>query len=538
MSCRMLSLSANFAVLPRVTSIISRTIGSSSVIGQQVAGTVSKSEDKTPLPSCSAVRPFSEIPGPKTYPFFGSLFSLIFHKEFDKKQIHKIFQSLVDDYGPIVRLESPTYPPVVILTDPRDCETVVRATMENPIREGFFSLRQVRRDTKDKYFEGSCGILVENNEQWKKLRSRFQTPMMKAKNVTHYLSQMDEVTLNFMDRIAALQKEHGEMPHDFQFELYKWALESIGLVALNRRLGCLDPNISSDSEPMKLIRHINDLFDLLNECEHGIQFWRIYPTASYKKLEKCHEEFLRIADQNICQTEAALLSKTRADEDENLTLMEKLLLTPGLSRKDVVTLILDMLFAGVDTTSHTIGFTLYLLAKNPDCQAKLQEEMDSVIGDHEGPLTSKHIAQLSYLKAVVKESLRVFPLTTGTVRALEKDLVLSGYQVPKGWSAVLFGMKMGHDERNFPRPSEFIPERFLRHKPLGPIHPYATFPFGVGTRMCIGRRIAEQELYIFLARVMHRYSVSYQYEDMDIISRLVHVPSQPLRFSFSERRSR
>ncbi|XP_068235984.1 probable cytochrome P450 49a1 isoform X2 [Palaemon carinicauda] len=497
-----LSSAANVAASSRAALVIFRGFGTSSATKQQVTGAVSSLDDKTPLPSSSAVKPTSEIPGPKRYPFVGSLLSVVFNKDFDKKRIHKTFHKMVEEYGPIVRFESPTYRPSVFLSDPRDCETVVRATMENPIREGFFSLHKVRRDSANKYFEGNCGLLVENDEKWKRLRSRFQTPMLKPKNVSHYMEAMDEVTLEFMERIASLQKQHGEMPPDFQFELYKWASESVGLVALNRRLGCLDPNISSDSEPMKLIQHINTIFDSLNECEHGVQLWRLYPTASYKKLQKAHEEFLRIADQNIRQTEEALLSKTRTDEDENLTLMEELLLTPGLSRKDVVTLILDMLFAGVDTTSHTIGFTLYLLAKNPNCQAKLQDEVDNVIGNHEGPLTPKHIAQMSYLKAVVKESFRVFPLTMGTVRTLEKDLVLSGYHVPKGWAAVLYGMGMGHDERNFPRAKEFIPERWLRHKPLGPIHPFSTFPFGLGTRMCIGRRIAEQELYTFLTRVV------------------------------------
>lgn len=57
------------------------------------------------------------------------------------------------------------------------------------------------------------------------------------------------------------------------------------------------------------------------------------------------------------------------------------------------------------------------------------------------------------------------------------------------------------DEACFPRPNEYLPERWLRDKPYGDIHPYASLPFSHGSRMCIGRRIAEQEMYIFLARV-------------------------------------
>ncbi|KAK7076174.1 hypothetical protein SK128_023460 [Halocaridina rubra] len=497
------------------------------------------------------VKPVSEIPGPKSYPFFGSILSIIFSKDYDKKSAHTIFISLVKKFGDIVCLKSPTYPPCVVLNKPDDVQTVVQNTMQNPIRLGFFALDRVRKDAVD-YFENKGGILVENNEEWKRVRSRVQTPMMKIKNVAAFLPKVDQVTLDFMDRIASLQEKHGEMPDDFQTELYKWALEwhksmlticqvivfdselyhhpsnnsfkyfnySVSLVALNRRIGCLEPDLSSNSEPMKLIYNVNKIFDALNETEHGLQFWRIYPTAAYKQLQISHSEFLRIADQNINQTEAALLSKNSKIGDDELMLMEKLLLTPGLSRKDVVTLILDMLFAGIDTTSHTLGFTLYLLAKNPKCQAKLQREVDEVLGDMKGLLTLKHLSQLSYLKAVVKESLSGFI-----------------FYVHEQYAALLMGLTMGHDERNFPRPKEFLPERWLRNKPLGSIHPYSTFPFGVGTRMCIGRRIAEQELYIFLARIMQRFTVEYNYQDIDIKSRLVFVPSQPLRFKFTERRN-
>ncbi|KAG0727396.1 putative cytochrome P450 12a5, mitochondrial [Chionoecetes opilio] len=242
---------------------------------------------------------------------------------------------------------------------------------------------------------------------------------------------------------------------------------------------------------------------------------------------------IRLADSNIRDTEASLLAL--GTEDREVTLLEKLLLTPGLSRKDVTTLILDMLFAGIDTTSHSMAFTLYLLARHPEAQAKLQEEVDGVLRGHEGPLTERHLAQLTYLKAVIKESLRIFPLVVGVARTLDKDLILDDYLIPKGWSMLGINMLTGWDERFFPRVKEFVPERWLRHKPLGPIHPYASLPFGAGTRMCIGRRLAEQEMYIFLTRVMERFTVEYKYEDIEIVTKLVNTPSRPLRFNLIER---
>ncbi|XP_042225713.1 probable cytochrome P450 49a1 [Homarus americanus] len=483
----------------------------------------------------AAPRPTSEIPGPRIFPIIGSLLSMLINYKFDSRAIHKMWIEIIKDYGPIVQFHQPGMGKMVALTNPDDIELVTRATIENPVRIGFESLQKIRMDTVDDYFEKKTGILIENGEEWWRVRSRVQTPMMKIKNVNAYLTRMDEVTLVFMDRIAALQEQFGEMPSDFQFELYKWALESVSLIALNRRLGCLDPDIPMDSKPMKMIKIVNELFDLLNETEINLPYWKIYPTRAFRKLKKNHQEFLELADYHIQETEAQLNSNDSSGHKEP-SMMETLLLTPGLSRKDVVTLILDMLFAGIDTTSHTIGFTLYLLARNPEVQARLQREVDSVLGDLEGPITPNHMAQLSYLKAVIKESLRIFPLTPGFVRTLEKDIVLGGYCVPKGWMAVGFNIFIGWDEAYFPRAKEFIPERWLRHRPLGPIHPYASLPFGSGTRMCVGRRIAEQELHTFMARVMHRFTVDYKHEDIDCVSKLVFVPSKPLKFTFTERR--
>ncbi|KAK8744757.1 hypothetical protein OTU49_000599, partial [Cherax quadricarinatus] len=483
----------------------------------------------------SEPKPVYEVPGPRVFPFLGTLPSMIFDKTFRVNAPHLYLLKMMKTYGPIFKFVLPFMPPAVVVANPYDTEALVRATMNNPVRDGFESYKKIRRDAADNYFENKTGLLTENGEEWWRVRSRVQPLMMRIKEVVAYLPVMDQITLDFMDRIASLQSQFGEMPSDFQNELYKWALESIGSVTLNRRLGCLDPNIAPDSEPLRLIKLVNQLFTSLNDAEFSAHIWMYFPTPAFKKLQKTHQEFLEIADKNIRETEAALLAQEPSD-DRELTLMEGLLLKPGLSRKDVVTLMLDMIFGGIDTTSNSLGFVLYLLARNSEVQTRLQEEVDTVLGDHKGPLTPHHLANLHYLKAVVKESMRLYPTFLGTGRTLDKELVISGYLIPKGWQVMVMGTLMGRDEAFFPRAEEFLPERWMRDRPLGPIHPFSAVPFGIGTRMCIGRRIAEQEMYIFLTRVMQRFTVDYKYEDLEIMCRLMFSSASPLKFSFTERR--
>ncbi|XP_027212219.1 probable cytochrome P450 49a1 [Penaeus vannamei] len=507
-------------------AVISRCLGSSSIQEQLAVPLEEEIRD---------AKPISEIPGPKSYPVVGSLLTIMKGHQFDKMAAHKFYLHMRDTHGHIYRMTVPIAGNFTVVSNPDDCEKLLRVTMHNPQRLPLDSIKAVREETVDGFFKENTGLLLENGEKWWRVRSKVQTPMMKPKMVGAYLQQMDEVSREFTDRIAQLQEEHGEMPSDFQFELYKWALESVSLVALNRRMGCLNPDVAQDSETVRLIGIVNGIFQALNDLEMGSMLWRLVRTPTYNTLKRRHGEFLEIAMRNIQETEAAILAEDPENERE-LSLMETLLLTEGLTRKDVLTLILDMLTAGIDTTSHTLGFALYLLARNPQAQAKLHEELDTVLGDHQGPLLPKHMAQLSYLKAVIRETLRIFPIAIAMVRILDQDAVLGGYVLPKGEKVIYPNMIAAWDEHYFPRAKEFIPDRWLRGRPLGPIHPYASLPFGAGTRMCIGRRIAEQEMYTFLARVMQRFTIDYKYEDVDIRTRLVCMPSQPLRFSFTERR--
>ncbi|KAL7643898.1 UNVERIFIED_CONTAM: hypothetical protein RMT77_005907 [Armadillidium vulgare] len=326
---------------------------------------------------------------------------------------------------------------MVIITNPDDIENLFRITMKEPVRTEIGSLMKIRHEAADNFFDKNAGILTENFDEWRRVRSKIQTPMMKPKNIVKYLKAMDDVSIDFTDRIADLQRKYGEMPNDFLNEIYKWALESIGIVALNRRLGCLEPNLPSDSKQIRLINTVNNMFELISIINAEFPWWKYIYSPSYNKLKKEHEYLLSVVLSNVVEAEKELKKKINdGGMPEDLTLLETFLQTDGLTRKDVVTFMLDMFFAGIDTTSHTLGFTLYLLARNKEKQKKLQEELDMVLGDGKEILNEKQLGSLTYLKACVKESLRLFPLLPGLVRILQEDAVLGGYKIPKGVSII------------------------------------------------------------------------------------------------------
>lgn len=488
-----------------------------------------------PATASEPLKDFSEIPGPRQYPVLKSLPSLMLGG-FEPAKVHLFYKKMFAEYGPIIKLALPQMPNFVITMNPDDIAHIYRITMKNPLREGFDSFKKIRMEGSD-YFGGKGGILTENGEEWWRVRSRVQAPLMKPKNVAMYLPKVDEATLKLMDRIDELQTETGQTDDQFLQELYKWALECVGFVAFNKELGCLEPNLSSDSVPMQLIDNVNKLFSALNETEMNFPWWKYFKTKAYTDLEVSHDAFLKVADQSIQEAlESFKEAQKSGDASRRLSVMETFLQTEGLSKTDVTTIVLDMLFAGVDTTSHTLVFALYALAMNPKSQKKLQEEIDKVMGDS-AKVEPYHIAEMVYLNRVLKESLRLYPIVTGFLRTIPNETSLSGYRVPEGTWAIGFNMLIGQSEKYFQRADEFIPERWNRDRPFGEIHPYASLPFSFGTRMCIGKRIAEQEIYTFLIRVLQKYSITFENkEEMKIRAQLVMRPDIPLAFKFHARK--
>ena len=118
---------------------------------------------------------------------------------------------------------------------------------------------------------------------------------------------------------------------------------------------------------------------------------------------------------------------------------------------------------------------------------------------------------------------------------------MGGYHIPGGTAQVEFFVhQMGRDESIFEDAEAFKPERWLRNKDITLIESaeaFASLPFGFGTRMCLGRRIAELELHLLMARIVQQFDISYQpeVENVDPFMRGVTIPGRPVRVQFVDR---
>jgi cytochrome P450 len=169
---------------------------------------------------------------------------------------------------------------------------------------------------------------------------------------------------------------------------------------------------------------------------------------------------------------------------------------------------LTLLLAGHETTANALSWTLSLLARHPDAQARLHAELDDVVGDR--PLTLADVPRLEWTTAVFNEAMRLYPPAWMMARRLREDRVICGYQLAAGSMLILSPYVVQRDPQWWPDPTSFNPERWIAGvaaELTEAARPrYAYFPFGGGSRQCIGNSFAQLEGVVLLAERCRRWS--------------------------------
>jgi cytochrome P450 len=173
----------------------------------------------------------------------------------------------------------------------------------------------------------------------------------------------------------------------------------------------------------------------------------------------------------------------------------------AMSGRQVRDEILTILLAGHETTTVGLTWAWYLLATHPEVEARLQAEADTVLGDRLPTL--RDLPSLAYTSQVVSEVLRLYPPIWGLAREASEEVEIAGHLLRQGEVALCSPWAMHRDPRYFERPEAFEPERWAdgleRRLPR-----FAYFPFGGGSRQCLGKAFATMEMALVLATMARR----------------------------------
>ncbi|XP_055852794.1 probable cytochrome P450 6a20 [Episyrphus balteatus] len=218
--------------------------------------------------------------------------------------------------------------------------------------------------------------------------------------------------------------------------------------------------------------------------------------------EDLHNFFLRIVRETIKYRE-----KNSVKRNDFLNLMIELKnIDADLSLGKIAGQTFAYFFAGYENSTAAIGLTLYELALNEDIQDKLRAEIVNRMEKHRQRLTFECMMEMKYLKKVVKESLRKYPIVPFLLRLAKNDYPTSDpkYTIPKGTIVIIPTDAIQNDPDVYVDSEQFDPERF-RPEEVQLRNTTTWLPFGEGPRHCIGLRFAKMQIYVALILLLKNY---------------------------------
>jgi len=492
----------------------------------------------------ATARPMSEIPGPRRLPFIGTMYTMKPFPgwtvdPFDARTRGKYYE---ENYGNIKKSHLPFLPgcdPVITLLDPKDFNIVFRNEGKYPHRIESPVLGRYRKEQ-----EQSLGLLFSNKEEWWRLRQPLNRVMMRANAALPYLDLQSPIGDELVDLLKKNFREgNGKHPALMQ-DVYRWALESVCAVVYDQRIGSMDPNLPSDAWQKKFIKSFNQMLPLMFTLLFHPKEKLMEKCGIRSKTWKQFTEYMRYLDATTLRLidEAKTRFEESPQEDNARRFLPQLLSIESLEVKDKLAMIFDMMLAALDTTTYSLLRTLFFMSKYPETQDRLCEELTTHIGPPGSPVTPTALSNLHYLKACVKESQRLLPLAPQNGRALPIDVVIQGYRIPAGTQLLVEHEYVATSPKYFEDPLAYRPERWLRAEKRrggggseGAVDPFVVLPFGFGPRMCVGRRFAEQELWIGLIKIVHSFKVAYDGEELPLKTPGLDKLPINLDFVFTER---
>ena len=413
--------------------------------------------------------PLRPPPGPKGNFLLGNLSAV-------SRDWLGFYSRCANEYGDVVGLRY-VHVPICLVIHPRDIEYVLVTNAGNFTKSADY--RALARVL-------GKGLLTNEGQSWQHQRSLIQ-PAFRRENILSYAPVMTRATNQLLGSWTDGESRnlHGDMMA-LTLQIVAECLFGAEVASVAERVGnamqvVTDRFVVDASQALLLPFDIPDFLaparrrairDLNAIIEGIIQERR----ASHQRHGDLLGTLLQVRD-----------SSGQPMSDQQL-------------RDEVMTLFL----AGHETTAIALSWTCFLLAQHPRVEARLVEELSTVLGDR--PPAADDAPLLRYTEMILKESMRLYPAVWGIGRRAIADCEIGGYRVAAGTNIFIFQYLTQRDPRFFSNPDAFDPERW-REDPIrsGRIPRFAYFPFGGGPRVCVGASFAMLEATLLLAMIEQRF---------------------------------
>ncbi len=418
------------------------------------------------------------IPQPKTFGPLGNLPLL------DKDKPTMSLIKLANEQGPIFQLHTPAGAIIVVSGHELVKEVCDEERFDKSI-EG--ALEKVRAFAGDGLFTSWT-----HEPNWRKAHNILM-PTFSQRAMKDYHSMMTDIAVQLIQKWARLNPDEAV---DVPADMTRLTLDTIGLCGFNYRF-----NSYYRETPHPFI---NSMVRALDEAMHQMQRLDVQDKLMIRTKRQFHHDI-----QAMFSLVDSIIAERRSGGRDEKDLLARMLNVEDpetgekLDDENIRFQIITFLIAGHETTSGLLSFAIYFLLKHPRVLEKAYEEADRVLTD---PVPSyKQVLELSYIRMILQESLRLWPTAPAFSLYAKEDTVIGGkYPItPKDRISVLIPQLHRDKDAWGDNAEEFYPERF-EHPDQVPHHAYK--PFGNGQRACIGMQFALHEATLVLGMILQHFT--------------------------------
>ncbi|XP_072317247.1 cytochrome P450 11C1 [Eucyclogobius newberryi] len=488
------------------------------------------------------VRSFEEIPHTGRSGWV-NLFK--FWREDRFRNLHKHMEKSFRELGPIYREHVGTQNTVNILL-PGDISELFHSEGLHPQRMTFTAWA-THRETR----QLSKGVFLKNGEEWRADRLLLNKEVMMASAVRRFLPLLHEVAIDFCQMLKGRVECEGRgqgrgkrsLTIDPSPDLFRFALEASGHVLYGERIGLFSSSPSMESQKFiwAVERMLTTTLPLLflpprlllrigapQWTEHAKAWDHIFSHAE-ARIQKSYQRL------TCSRTQGSSTAASRGQYPGVLgQLMEKGQMSSDLIKANLT----ELMAGGVDTTAVPLQFAFFELGRNPDVQEKVRQQVKDSWAEAEGD-PQRALQGAPLLKGTVKEILRLYPVGITVQRYPIRDIVIQNYHIPAGTAVQACLYPMGRSAEVFREPLRFDPERWARGQQEGAggteAAGFRSLAFGFGSRQCVGRRIAENEMQLLLMHILLNFHLTVSCsDDLETTYTLILQPRTPPRITFTQ----
>ncbi|XP_034832102.1 probable cytochrome P450 49a1 [Maniola hyperantus] len=491
----------------------------------------------------ASIKKFTDIPGPIALPMMRHHAHVLprigsFHHTVGLG----LLEGLRERYGDLVRLAKASRSrPALYVFDPELMKEVYESNVTESPQWVRSPLAEQRQNTGSQ-----CPM---HNDEIKAIWPAMRTLLQDGALLSNYDQVFDDIASDVTRRLAELRHAENALNEEVETEVYRWAIETIGVMMFGIRLGCLDGAVHVPTEdnrkPEKtsMDDHIQDLCSLSKRPLEGMtpaeKFVRCsleisnesYLVRSENTLKPESQSFndaLKAFDKHFSLTDQFLMKALNELNNDELRPEQILLDKLRPLERRILPLAADVFLAGVDPLAQTAISMFYQLSLNA---ARQQKAHDEVIWAKASREEGVDVQELPYISACARETLRLVPATGGVVRRSNKGLVVGGYEVPAGVDIILAHGVSSKVEKEWGRAKSFIPERWCNES-LGPLnasraHPTSSMPFG---QTCPATGVVGKMLSSLATRVLDKYRLEWHGPAPNMVTNGVNKIQSPYYF--------